>query len=129
MRIHSRPAAFLHILRKGIGSHCKNRNRPGVTAVQRSDFLRGLVTIHFRHENIHQNIIIEALRGSGKFLHGNFSVLSHICPCAGCLNYFGGNFPVQFVIFHDQDAFTCKLLLFQADFFVFFIFRLSATIG
>ena len=71
--------------------------------------MRGGITVHLRHLDIHQNQIIIALRGSREFFNTLEPVADRVYDGSGGCEKHLRNFTVQLIVVCQQKCFSCKI--------------------
>lgn len=100
--------AFLDVF--GAGVRCHGDNGQGnVGTVHGPDGIGGLVAVHHRYPNIHQDPVIVARRGLPEHVHAELSVFRPLQFQAQGLEQLIGDLPVQLVVLRHQEPFAGKL--------------------
>ena len=108
MTVHSGRFGQRNIFRECIRSHCKNRNAPGVPPVRCTDCLRGIITVHNRHLDIHKDQIVVTDRRAAKAFHRLAPIPCRFHLSPQFRHPLSGNLLIDFVVFHQQNPSSCQ---------------------
>ena len=111
MPVHAGIQRSLHILCKGIRCHRNNRNLQGIGAIYESaDRRSGLIAVHLRHHDVHQDDI----KGSRRILRKGVNCLpsvrrpGHVSAQPLQLNR--GNLRVQVIVLRQQNLYAREVI-------------------
>ena len=117
MCIHACIKCLLPVLFKSIRCHGYDRNSSsGIPKI--SYHLCCLISIHFRHLNIHKNHIIIICRLLFQHLHTFFSICSPLHKQSLFFKNRQCNFCIQLIIFCNQNSFSFNVLRHKFFFFL-----------
>ena len=104
MRVHARFRGAQRVLSEGVRRQRDNGHGLRVRPVHRADLPAGLVSVHLRHHDIHQNVIIRADGRIFKRVHSFFAVGDHRRARPGLFQHQVEDFGVQLVVLCRQNT-------------------------
>ncbi len=110
MFVHTRLARPLNVLGKGVGGHGEDGDGRGVGPVQAPDGLSGRDAVHDGHTHIHEHGVVMVLGRGAEHLHGLLPVTSPVHGRVAELQQRAGDFHIDFIVFHKQDASSREIL-------------------
>ena len=112
MPIHSCIQRRLHILGKGVGCHGDDRYCKGIrTILYPSDSLSGLIAVHLRHHDIHEDHIESTCRAVHKKAHSLFSVCRPSYCHSQLFQLYFCDFRIEIVILRQKHPDTTQAIL------------------
>ena len=108
MGIHAAVQAFFHVLGKSIGRHGDDR-KAGVRPVRCPDRPCGLVAVHDRHPDIHQDSRIISRLRSLKLFHTELPVFGPVQKEPAVCEKLICNLPVELVVLGNQEPFPLNV--------------------
>ena len=78
VRLHAGRFYRFHVFFKGVGRHGKNGDPRERRIIQRPNGARGLIAVHDRHLEIHENGVVIPRLGCGDQIHRHFSVFGRL---------------------------------------------------
>ena len=104
MAVHAGLQRVLFIFVKGVGGHGEDRDGGKLRGFQLSDGTGGVITVHDRHLDVHQDDLIPARPGVPHHIYGNLAVVSDLHGKAGFLQDLLGDLLIQFIVLRQQNT-------------------------
>ena len=123
MPVHPYILYVLYVFRKDVGRHSDDRDPRQFRIRQRADRFRSFIAVHYRHLDIHQHAVIITGAGHRHFFLPNLSVFRRLYLEAQFHQDHLRNFPVDRIIFYQQQSFITEVRLKRGRFVVLNRFR------